>query len=86
VRDAYIAGNPSPAVQALSNIRFMHTRGTVRCVCVQKGGGAMCTLQGARRTGAFERSEAGQVRPAGARSPSTAGTPFAVAGAHLALF
>jgi hypothetical protein len=82
-----------PTLLATLPPRFKHfltygscTPGTVRCVCVQKGGGAMCTLQGARRTGAFERSEAGQVRPAGARSPSSAGTPFAVAGAHLALF
>ena len=59
---------------------------TVRCVCVQKGGGAMCALQGARRTGAFERPEADEVRSAGPRSPRSAGTPFAVAGGHLALF
>ena len=59
---------------------------TVRCVCVQKGGGAMCALQGARRTGAFERPEADEVRSAGARSPRSAGTPFAVTGGHLALF
>ena len=59
---------------------------TVRCVCVQKGGGAMCALQGARRTGAFERPEADEVRSGGARSPRSAGTPFAVAGGHLALF
>ena len=59
---------------------------TVRCTCVQKGGGAMCALQGARRTGAFERPEADEVRSAGPRSPRSAGTPFAVAGGHLALF
>ena len=59
---------------------------TVRCVCVQKGGGAMCALQGARRTGGFERPEADEVHSAGARSPSSAGTPFAVTGGHLALF
>jgi hypothetical protein len=82
-----------PTLLATLPPRFKHhltfclrARATVRCVCVQKGGGAMCTLQGARRTGAFERSEAGQVRPAGARSPSSAGTPFAVTGGHLALF
>ena len=60
--------------------------GTVRCTCVQKGGGSMCALQGARRTGAFERPEADQVHLAGARSPSSAGTPFAVTCGHLALF
>ena len=59
---------------------------TVRCVCVQKGGGAMCAQQRARRTGVFDRPEADQVRSAGARSPSSAGTPFAVTGGHLALF
>ena len=59
---------------------------TVRCVCVQKGGGAMCAQQGARRTGAFDRPEADQVRSAGARSPSSTKTPFAVTGGHLALF
>ena len=62
------------------------TPATVRCVCVQKGGGAMGALQGARRTGAFERPEADEVRSAGPRSPSSAGTPFAVTGSHLALF
>ena len=60
--------------------------GTVRCTRVQKGGGPMGALQGARRTGAFERPEADQVYLAGARSPSSAGTPFAVTGGHLALF
>ena len=60
--------------------------GTVRCTCVQKGGGSMCALQGARRTGAFERPEADEVRSGGARSPSSARTPFAVTGGHLALF
>ena len=60
--------------------------GTVRCARVQKGGGAMGALQGARRTGAFERPETDQVHSAGARSPSSAGTPFAVTSGHLALF
>ena len=58
--------------------------GTVRCTCVQKGGGSMCALQGARRTGAFERPEANEVRSGGARSPSSAGTPFAITSGHLA--
>ena len=62
------------------------TPATVRYTRVQKGGGAMGALQGARRTGAFERPEADQVHLAGARSPSSAGTPFAVTGGHLALF
>ena len=62
------------------------TPATVRYTCVQKGGGSMCALQGARRTGAFERPEADEVCSAGARSPSSAGTPFAVTGGHLALF
>ena len=62
------------------------TPATVRCTCVQKGGGAMGALQGAGRTGAFDRPEADQVHSAGARSPSSAGTPFAVTGGHLALF
>ena len=68
------------------NMQFMHTGHRTLRVCVQKGGWAMCALQGARRTGAFKRSEAGQVRPDGDRSPSSAGTPFAVTGGHLALF
>ena len=59
---------------------------TARCVCVQKGGGAMGAVQGAERTGVFDRPVADQVRPAGARSPSSAGTPFAVTGGHHALF
>ena len=82
-----------PTLLATLPPRFKHlltcsscTPGTVRCVCVQKGGGAMCSLQGERRTGAFERPQADQVRSAGARSPSSSRTPFAVAGAHLALF
>ena len=61
------------------------TLATVRYTCVQKGGGSMCALQGARRTGAFERPEADEVCSAGARSPSSARTPFAVTGGHLAL-
>ena len=86
-----------PTLLATVPPRFKHhltfclcARATVRCVWMQMGGGAMCTLhlQGARarRTGAFERPEADQVRSAGARSPSSAGTPFAVTGGHLALF
>ena len=47
----------------------------------------MGALQGARRTGAFRTSGG---RPgsflAGVRSPSSAGTPFAVTSGHLALF
>ena len=44
------------------------TLATVRYTCVQKGGGSMCALQGARRTGAFERPEADEfVRPVPAR-------------------
>ena len=39
------------------------------------GGGAMCTLQGARRTGAFERPEADQVRSAGARNDGHSHNP-----------
>ena len=82
-----------PTLLATLPPRFKHhltfslrARATVRCVCVQKGGGAMCALQGARRIGAFERPEADQVRSAGPRSPSSAGTPFAVRGGHLARF
>ena len=82
-----------PTLLATVPPRFKHhltfclrARATVRCVWMQMGGGAMCTLQGARRTGTFERPEADQVRSAGARSPSSAGTPFAVTGGHLALF
>ena len=66
--------------------RSSYTPATVRYTWVQKGGGAMGALQGARRTGAFERPEADQVYLAGARSPSSAGTPFAITGGHLALF
>ena len=63
------------------------TLATVRYTCVQKGAGAMCAQQGARRTGVFSiRPEADQVRSAGARLPCSTGTPFAVAGGHLALF
>ena len=73
--------------------RFKHlparsscTPATVRYTCVQKGVGPMCAQQGARRTGVFDRLEADQVRSAGARSPRSAGTPFAVTSSHLALF
>ena len=73
-----------PTLLATLPPRFKHhltfclrARATVRCVCVQKGGGAMCALQGERRTGAFERPQADQVRSAGARSPSSSRTPFA---------
>ena len=52
----------------------------------KRGVGPLGALQGARRTGAFERPEADQVHLAGARSPSSAGTPFAVTCGHLALF
>ena len=62
------------------------TLATVRYTCVQKGAGAMCAQQRARRTGVFDRPEADQVRSAGARSPCSAGTPFAVTSGHLALF
>ena len=62
------------------------TPATVRYTWVQKWGGPMCAQQGARRTEVFDRLEADQVRSAGARSPRSAGTPFAVAGGHLALF
>ena len=65
-----------PTLLATLPPRFKHhltfclrARATVRCVCVQKGGGAMCALQGARRTGAFERPEARTrfIRPVPAR-------------------
>ena len=82
-----------PTLLAALPPRFKHlparsscTPATVRYTRVQKGGGAMGALQGARRTGAFERPEADQVHLAGARSPSSAGTPFAVTSGHLALF
>ena len=52
----------------------------------KRGGGPMCAQQRARRTGVFDRPEADQVRSAGARSPCSAGTPFAVMSGHLALF
>ena len=77
-----------PTLLATVPPRFKHhltfclrARATVRCVWMQMGGGAMCTLQGARRTGTFERPEADQVRSAGVpahrarpgpRSPSRA--------------
>jgi hypothetical protein len=80
-----LLGTLSPQFKQLPMVNSC-APGTVRCTCVQKGGGSMCALQGARRTGAFERPEADEVRSGGARSPSSAGTPFAVAGAHLALF
>ena len=59
--------------------RTLHVR-------VQTGAGAMCAQQRARRTRVFDRPEADQVRSAGARSPCSAGTPFAVTSGHLALF
>ena len=80
-----LLGTLSPQFKQLPMVNSC-APGTVRCTCVQKGGGSMCALQGARRTGAFERPEADEVRSGGARSPSSAGTPFAVAGGHLALF
>ena len=85
VRNAYITGNPSPAVQATSRAQFMCTSYRTLRVCAKGGWGHVRALQGARRTGAFERPEADEVRSAGARSPSSAGTPFAVTGGHLAL-
>ena len=82
-----------PTLLAALPPRFKHlparsscTLATVRYTCVQKGGGAMCAQQRARRTGVFDRPEADQVRSAGARSPRSAGTPFAVTSGHLALF
>ena len=74
-----------PTLLAALPPRFKHlparsacTLATVRYTCVQKGAGAMCAQQQARRTGVFDRPEADQVRSAGARSPCSAGTPFAV--------
>ena len=82
-----------PTLLAALTPRFKHlpthsscTLATVRYTCVQKGAGAMCAQQRARRTGVFDRPEADQVRSAGARSPCSAGTPFAVTSGHLALF
>jgi hypothetical protein len=80
-----LLGTLSPQFKQLPMVNSC-APGTVRCTCVQKGGGSMCALQGARRTGAFERPEADEVRSGGARSPSSARTPFAVTGGHLALF
>ena len=48
--------------------------------------GALQRAGGAAHRGAFERPEADQVHLAGARSLSSAGTPFAVPSGHLALF
>ena len=63
------------------------TLATIRYTCVQKGAGAMCAQQRARRTAVFDRPEADQVRSAGALySPCSTGTPFAVTSGHLALF
>ena len=47
-----------------------------RTACVQKGGGAMCALQGRRRTGAFALPEGDRVQGAGAPDPRAAGAPF----------
>ena len=85
-RYAYLTGSPSPAVLKHLPARSSCTLATVRYTCVQKGAGAMCAQQRARRTGVFDRPEADQVRSAGARSPCSAGTPFAVTSGHLALF
>ena len=86
--NAYITGNPSSAVQVHSRPQFMHTGHRTLHVRanLQKGGGAMRAQQGARRTGVFDRPEADQARSAGACSPCSAGTPFAVTSGHLALF
>ena len=86
MRNAYITGHPFPAVQATSYGQFMRTGHRTLREGAKGGRGAMGALQGARRTGAFERPEADEVCSAGARSPSSAGTPFAVRGGHLALF
>jgi hypothetical protein len=80
-----LLGTLSPQFKQL-HARSSCAPATVRYTRVQKGGGAMGALQRARRTGAFEHPEAHQVHLAGARSPSSAGTPFAVTGGHLALF
>eukprot|EP00966_Prymnesium_polylepis_P012562 288672-Prymnesium_polylepis.1 len=86
VCNAYITGSPSPAVQATSRAQFMHTSHRTLHVRAKGGWVHVRAAGGARRTGAFERPEADEVRSAGARSPSSAGTPFAVTGGHLALF
>ena len=46
----------------------------------QKGGGAMCALEGSQRTGDFAPSEADRVRGAGARDSRAAGAPFTAMG------
>jgi len=47
-----LLGTLSPQFKQLPMVNSC-APGTVRCTCVQKGGGSMCALQGARRTGAF---------------------------------
>ena len=47
-----------------------------RTPCVQKGGGAMCALQGRQRTGAFALPEGDRLWGAGAPGPRAAGAPF----------
>ena len=70
-----------PTLLAALPPRFKHlparsscTLATVRYTCVQKGAGAMCAQQRARRTGVFDRPEADQ-------SPGSLGRcPLAVLG------
>ena len=56
------------------------------CAC-KRGVGPCARSRGRGAPGpSIDRAEADQVRSAGARSPSSAGTPFAIRSGHLALF
>ena len=79
-------GSPSPAVQVPSRAQFMHTGHRTLHVRAKGGWGHVRAAAGAAHRGL--RSPGG--RPGslgrGARSPRSAGTPFAVTSGHLALF
>ena len=85
VCNAYITGSPSPAVQATSRAQFMHTSHRTLHAGAKGGWVHVRAAGGAAHRGL--RTPGGRrVCSAGARSPSSAGTPFAVTGGHLALF
>jgi hypothetical protein len=68
-----------PSLEGPSRAQFAHKlAATVESG--QKGGGAMCALEGSRRTGDFAPSEADRVRGAGARDSRAAGALFTAMG------
>ena len=65
----------SPSLEGPSYAQFAHMLAATYGVCAE-GGGAMCALQGRRRTGAFALPEGDRVQGAGAADPRAAGAPF----------